>query len=380
MFEKTFNLWLFLCISLLAFYSCSTSKLISVDELFPGQKLATYSITNQDFHKTNQEILSAVEKYMGFIKYSFYNEDYNTDTNGYWEIAVPQEFFEPFNNQFIEKFKTQIVSQYSAFDQEISNLFKYVNENIELNKNKIENLNEIYQSTKNLNERILIETEINKLSNEVQILNQKRKFLIESFKYGIIKVIWISTSKYNDFKSHSIAGLPPPPKRLIFSQFGQTESFNLGEPISIEIEDIDSDSLAFLVWADLDKKNVKLKLLSPSDSEVILLEDKCQIVLVTNNTIPKIIKGDAIKNEQIVITPILDDNCNVIGQEIRAGTIQSGCFEGRKNYYRLLNCLKFGTPSLKRKTKSAQKQEQPKIIQKKGKFDYKKELFMLPWD
>lgn len=103
--------------------------------------------------------------------------------------------------------------------------------------------------------------------------------------------------------------------------------------------------------------NTKIKIsIVPLDEEIVL-EDKCQVQKWYDPyTLPKITIKDKIvggkkeKDNQIVITPLYNKNCERIGFQIRYGSIERGCAkEGRKVVDEFNKCN--GYPRIKGKRK-----------------------------
>jgi hypothetical protein len=76
------------------------------------------------------------------------------------------------------------------------------------------------------------------------------------------------------------------------------------------------------------------------DFSKILLTKKCQTITRTGiNYTPKVEVVEGLNPEQIIVTPIFDDQCYRIGYEVRYGSLERGCKEeGSKNYQKYKCC------------------------------------------
>jgi len=248
----------------------------------------------------------------------------------------------------------------------------------------LQDMKESYVVTKDVNDRIVMKYEIDKLSTEVNELQQKRLSLLESLNYSTVKVTWKQKVEEKDSLPAGVPGLPPPPRHIVLKNYGQTENFKINEPVAISMEDLDPEKTNIISKIDMDDDNIEMKVTENDSKETVVLDKKCQIVIVGLGKLPEIVRGDAIKREQIVITPIIDDECNIIGNEIRAGTIESGCIDGRKNYYRLLNCVRHNKPVIVKKSRVVRIQQAAPAQRQHGPMweqrDEENSIFMFPLD
>ncbi len=358
---KNIKIYLLLALyaGLMLLVSCKSSQPLNKEEISPYQKRADIVITNDNYQNTNNEINKLAKKFEGFVKTSSYDTDVKKNSTADYEIRVPYTFFNNLKNDFDKTFKNDIIEENVSDEESYTKLYYSNLSKIDEKTEALKNLRESYAASKDVNDRIVMKYEIDKLSTEVDNLQQRRLSLLESLNYSTVHVTWKEPKKEEPVDTNkpfvTIPGMPlmppPPPKHIVFDHYGQEEEFGTEEPVTIGMESLDPEKTNIIAKVDPDEDEVEMKVTKKDEKETVVLDRKCQIVIVGLGKLPEIIRGDAIKHEQIVITPILDDNCNIIGNEIRAGTIQSGCTAGRKNYYRLLNCLRHGKPTVVKKKK-----------------------------
>lgn len=85
------------------------------------------------------------------------------------------------------------------------------------------------------------------------------------------------------------------------------------------------------------------------DDDMIKLDTKCQVVNVYGQgEVPRVRVPPGITPEQIVVTPIVNDNCEIYGYQVRYGSVDRGCkTEAKEVLQRFQKC--FGKPPSKRK-------------------------------
>ena len=370
----------FVVIALLS--SCKSSPPpLNKDDIMPYQKRADIIITNDDYQRTNKEINRLTKKFEGFIKNSTFNTDVKNRSDAEYEIHVPYTFFNDFKEDFDITFKPDIVEETVSDEESLTKLYYSNLAKIDQKTAALQDMKESYAVTKDVNDRIVMKYELDKLSTEVNELQQKRLSLLESMNYSTINVVWKQKMTDTSAMPQTVPGLISP-KHIVLKNYGQTENFKLGEPVAIDVEGLDPDKTNIISKIDMDDDNIEMKVTENDEKETVVLDKKCQIVIVGLGPLPEIIRGDAIRKEQIVITPIIDDECNLIGNEIRAGTIESGCIEGRKNYYRLLNCFRHGKPVIVKKPRAVRIQNPPNVTQRPHWEQREEEnnIFMFPLD
>jgi len=129
--------------------------------------------------------------------------------------------------------------------------------------------------------------------------------------------------------------------------------FNSNEKIKLVVDGIDFCETTLKIEKFDDNEKIKITVV-PIDEEIIL-ENKCQVQkwydpyeLPKISVNDKIINGIKAKDQQIVITPIYNKNCERIGFQIRYGSIERGCIkEGRKILNEFNKCN--GNPRIKGK-------------------------------
>ncbi len=142
--------------------------------------------------------------------------------------------------------------------------------------------------------------------------------IIAEIVYDTIKV----TNKDGNI-STAVTGLPT--KRITFTRIGQSFSFKNGETVEMVFEGVDFSIATFDIETNLETQDVTIKLADRDFSKVILTS-KCQTIKrIGNFSIPKIEVSAALKPEQVVVTPLFDDSCVVVGYEIRYGSEERGC-------------------------------------------------------
>lgn len=133
--------------------------------------------------------------------------------------------------------------------------------------------------------------------------------------------------------------------QIVFKEIGQEQQFNLGEKVRLIFDGI-SPQDADLNYSIHPKTGiVSIKLVEKGVvPEVIKFDDICQIYVVGQGKFPKFEVTDTlIGKQQLIITPVVNDECQVIGYEMRYGAIDdANCQTGRKNLRRFQNCMKYG--------------------------------------
>lgn len=144
-------------------------------------------------------------------------------------------------------------------------------------------------------------------------------------------------------------------KPYILSKDYDFITINANEKIKIIVDNIDFCSSTLKVEKFDDNNKIKISVL-PITTEIVL-ENKCQVqkwydpyVLPSISIKDKIVGGKKEKDQQIVITPIYNKNCERIGFQIRYGSIERGCAkEGKKVVEEFNKCN--GYPRIKGKRK-----------------------------
>jgi len=114
-------------------------------------------------------------------------------------------------------------------------------------------------------------------------------------------------------------------RRLVFSNVGESYKFKSGEAVEVIMDGIDMSVAGFDIVTDDNTGDITLKLIDKAFTKV-KLESKCQTIVRTGiDYVPKIEVAQGLKPEQIVVTPMFDDDCNKIGYQIRYGSTEKGC-------------------------------------------------------
>lgn len=142
-----------------------------------------------------------------------------------------------------------------------------------------------------------------------------------------------------------LTGEPYYKEQIIFNEIGQEKQLNLGDKVRIIIDGI-SPQDADLNYSIHPKTGiVSIKMVEKGViPEIIKFDDVCQIYIVGQGRFPKFEVTDTlIGKQQLIITPVVNDDCQIIGYEMRYGSIDdANCQTGRKNLRRFQNCMKFG--------------------------------------
>ncbi len=121
----------------------------------------------------------------------------------------------------------------------------------------------------------------------------------------------------------AVSGFPT--KRITFTKIGQSYTFKNGETVEILLHEVDFTRATFDFETNLETKEVTIRLVDRDFSKVVLTS-KCQIIKrIGAFSVPRIEVSPNLKPEQIVITPLFDNECRVNGFEIRYGSEERGC-------------------------------------------------------
>lgn len=333
--------------------SCISDK-IAADDINPYQKKAEILIENDNYKRTLHQIDFLSKKYEGFIKRSALHYDENNNRTAEFELHVPFKYFYDFLTEFHGDFENQILEERISTEKSMSRLYFSNNLQIEEKKKRLTALYNTLNYSRDIDDKVVAQTEIDRLEAEIENNNQKRLSLVESMNYSTFIINWKEPSKEKEQRKtviidmgysptgEAVPGLSntEPLREIIFDKFGQVESFGVGEPVDVRLNGIEKENTNIIAKYNLDENTVELKTVDRQRPGIIYLDRKCQIVTVGLGPLPEIIRGEEVMNEQIIITPLVDDNCFVTGFEIRAGTIESGCTQGRTALARLKKCMK----------------------------------------
>lgn len=122
-----------------------------------------------------------------------------------------------------------------------------------------------------------------------------------------------------------VAGNRQAVKRIELSRIGQVAKFYQGEAIEIFFNGIDINNSTVQTTTNPETNEVILSIVDLNNS-VVTLSNKCDVIEWKSvKQLPRIEVASNLRPEQIVITPLFDDNCNRTGYQIRYGSIERGC-------------------------------------------------------
>lgn len=120
-----------------------------------------------------------------------------------------------------------------------------------------------------------------------------------------------------------------------------------GKAVRIVFNDFDPTQHRLSTTSGDEPGMVKLEVVG-IDDDMIKLDTKCQVVNVYGQgEVPRVRVPPGITPEQIVVTPIVNDNCEIYGYQVRYGSVDRGCkSEAKEVLMRFQKC--FGKPPSKR--------------------------------
>ncbi len=152
---------------------------------------------------------------------------------------------------------------------------------------------------------------------------------------GTIESRIITTGKVNqDDDIGVIAGeeiqSKTPNKILLFSSVGETHNFKRGDIVEVITQGINFEDNTFYYTFDKNSDLISMSL-KPREACDVKLINKCAVVTWNDpNNIPTIKLADNMKPEQIIITPLFDEDCQRSGYQIRYGSTERGCYSVAK--------------------------------------------------
>lgn len=170
---------------------------------------------------------------------------------------------------------------------------------------------------------------------------QKKNPVIKEYIYDTIRI----SNSNGELRESAIPGIKPS-KQLVFTETGQSYIFKPGETIEIISAGIDFGTSTFDIETNEDTKEIKLTVIDKNNA-IVSLKSKCQTIIRTGiDFIPRIELAKDLNPEQVIITPIFDNNCIVIGYQIRYGSTERGCIkEAKEMLTRFQDCVKNPTKS-----------------------------------
>ena len=355
---KKLKLNILLVCVILGLFAASCSNNLTRDDINPFQKKAEVTIVNKSYQQTNNDLNAITKKYTGFVKNSTFNMVDKTVGTAEFEIQVPYKFFYDYMNALRTKFGNDIKTEQIISEESLAREYFTNKEDIKTKKANWVKVKEVMDKNADLDQRILAKAEYERLEREIDQLSQNNLSLIESLNYSTIQISWREDEAEKPPTRDTImmpaefpqTGLqppqpPPPPVRdIMFQNYGQEETFQLNDPVKISFQGLDAGKTDLISKLDLAEGIVTLKATRLDQRDKISFDHKCQIYYIGLGPIPEITCGEGISTDQVIITPVVDDFCNVTGYELRAGTIESGCTQGRHNYYRLKKCQQVDNP------------------------------------
>lgn len=327
--------------------ACKTPEM---PEIYPYQKKADVLIESQNFDSVQTAIFQSAGLYDGFVKSSYAGKNqagaYN---NASYEVKVPYKFFMDYLDWLRKEFGNKIIEEKITDEESYVRLYQSTNDQIDKLKKDIALLEESDIWTSDVDDRIVARYDMDKKNKELEDLNQKRLSLLEDMNYSTVNIKWRKTAK-SDYEEEivyspgdeAVAGITSI-REVVFDRYYQTESIGMDEAVKIVFRGLDPEKTDLISKVDFDKRIIQLTTVPFGKKEKVTLDTKCQIVNVGIGPLPEIdVQGD-VNREQLVITPRVDNECDLIGYEIRAGTIESGCTKGRKNLKRFNDCFKSKT-------------------------------------
>ncbi len=346
--KRTITLVLIISAAVLSLVSCRTTQL---PDISPYQKRADIIIESDDYSYMNNKAVSLSTFYEGFLKTASVNKKEGKYASAELNVKVPYRFFNDYLEALRKEFGPAVVEEKIADEDSYSRLYSSTNEKIDKLKNEIELMTDNSERSKDVDDRIVAGYEIDKKKKELEDLNSKRLSLLEDMNYSTVNITWRNIDKPDfeevvyantteeEVKEEAIAG-EPPVREIVFKEYYQTETFGTGEPVKIVFQGLDPKKTDLISKVDFENNMIALTTVPFGKKEKVTLDTKCQIINVGVGPLPEIEASEDVNREQIVITPRVDDECNVIGYEIRAGTIESGCILGRINLKRYKDCFR----------------------------------------
>lgn len=107
-----------------------------------------------------------------------------------------------------------------------------------------------------------------------------------------------------------------------------------GKAVRIVFKDFDPTLHRLSTTSGDEPGMVKLEVVG-IDDDMIKLDTKCQVVNVYGQgEVPRVRVPPGITPEQIVVTPIVNDNCEIYGYQVRYGSEERGCKSSAKEVLR----------------------------------------------
>jgi len=129
-----------------------------------------------------------------------------------------------------------------------------------------------------------------------------------------------------------------PSKRLILNSIGNKVTIRKGEKVELVFDGLDANNSSIVKSYNPNTQEMTISI--GEQIPTIYFENECQVYTIDNiESLPKIKLKDGLITQQIIITPLVDDDCNQTGYEIRYGSEENGCkIEAKKNLKRFSDC------------------------------------------
>jgi hypothetical protein len=147
--------------------------------------------------------------------------------------------------------------------------------------------------------------------------NSEESFIV----YDTIRV---EIDEYNNLRRAAVAGYPHI-EQAVLSELGDEVTFQQGDQLELISNGIDFGLYSLDIVTDEEANEITIRVVDKQDSKVILSRMCQTIERMNTDKIPEVELAPDLPPQQVVITPIVDDECYVIGYQIRYGTLERGC-------------------------------------------------------
>ncbi|MBI2794880.1 MAG: hypothetical protein HYX66_09565 [Ignavibacteria bacterium] len=107
-----------------------------------------------------------------------------------------------------------------------------------------------------------------------------------------------------------------------------------GQAVRMELVGFDPSKHRITTTLGDSPNTVKLEIVGIDDG-VVILKEKCQVVNIYGvGEVPRVRLPADISTEQLVITPIVNDDCEIYGYQVRYGSEERGCKSAAKEVLR----------------------------------------------
>jgi hypothetical protein len=347
----------------LFFSGCSGTKPST-----PYQMRGKYLIETDDYKETNELLNRLAQKHSAIVKSSVKHANQTrTIVEAEWLVYLKLADFEEFKNAFRMRFLQDIVEEdvtRQYFDNANGKTNSSDRQRLE---EEIAKLNKKFESETDELLRQYYALDLENKTNELYKRLEDNGESSDKLRYSTIEIAWrLPKPQGNDVQaepvSPTLSGLPPMPE-INFSNFGEITSFDSHTPVKMSFGEMEDMDFSIDALYNPDKEEMTLETMPPDygrGGDIIILNKKCQVIDLGIGPFPRIFVAPEVQKEQIIMTPKVDADCNVIGFELRVGTIESGCVNGKENLDRLKKCTKVKKALKNTKKKAARKPAPPK--------------------